>query len=149
MTAQQTTGLTALDGLRVLVALAEANPEVAALLDDTYALDRLLVPVGPLDDPKAALATFIRAAKAAGHPVAKSYDDNYGSVDIDLGGVTVQVYAERAKVCERVVRGTKTVTRTVKDPDALAAVADVEVTETVEDVEWVCAPLLDTEAVSS
>jgi hypothetical protein len=45
-------------------------------------------------------------------------------------------------VCERVVTGTRLETKEVPDPEALKAVPLVTVTETVEDVEWRCMPLL-------
>lgn len=57
-------------------------------------------------------------------------------------GVKVDVLVNRAEVCERIVTGTREVTREVPDPDALAAVPTMTVTETVEDIEWVCSPLL-------
>lgn len=59
-----------------------------------------------------------------------------------FAGVILAAYAERNEVCDRVVTGTREVTREVRDPEALAAVPLVSVTETVEDVEWVCTPLL-------
>jgi hypothetical protein len=59
-----------------------------------------------------------------------------------LHGLNVLVYAPREEVCERVVRGTREITREVPDPQALTAVPTTTVTETVEDVEWVCRPLL-------
>lgn len=58
----------------------------------------------------------------------------------EVDGVKWEVVAAREAVCERVVTGTRTVTRTVPDP--AVDVPLVEVTEEVETVEWVCAPLL-------
>ena len=55
-----------------------------------------------------------------------------------LHGLHLHVVVTREAVCERVVTGTETVTRLVPAPDAPM----VEVTETVETVEWVCQPLL-------
>lgn len=55
-------------------------------------------------------------------------------------GVNLIVYADRQEVCRRVVTGTREVTRTV--PDLSVQVPMVEVTETVEDVDWICEPLL-------
>lgn len=54
------------------------------------------------------------------------------------GAVKFNVMVHREAVCTRVVTGTRKVTRTVPAPDA----PTVEITETVEDVEWVCAPVL-------
>ncbi len=50
--------------------------------------------------------------------------------------------AFRDDVCERIVTGTHQVTETGKDPEALAAVPEIEVTKTVEDVEWRCGSIL-------
>jgi hypothetical protein len=59
-----------------------------------------------------------------------------------FAGIALVAVADRDQVCERVVTGTREVTKTVPDPDALAAVPTVEVTEVVEEVEWRCMPLL-------
>jgi len=59
-----------------------------------------------------------------------------------FSGMVLAAYAPRNEVCERVVTGTREVTREVPDPEALAAVPKVVVTETVEDVTWECIPLL-------
>ena len=59
-----------------------------------------------------------------------------------LAGLHLEVVVDRPAVCERVVVGTETVTTTIKDPDAVAALPDVEVTETVEQVEWRCQSIL-------
>jgi hypothetical protein len=55
-----------------------------------------------------------------------------------IGGIRTEVIVDRAAVCRRVVTGTREVTKAVPSPDAPM----VEVTETIEDVEWVCEPLL-------
>lgn len=55
-----------------------------------------------------------------------------------IRGIQTQVIVDRDAVCRRVVTGTREVTKTVPAPDA----PTVEITETVEDVEWVCEPLL-------
>jgi hypothetical protein len=56
----------------------------------------------------------------------------------DFYGVQLSVSVDREAVCRRVVTGTREVTKAVPSPDAPM----VEVTETIEDVEWVCEPLL-------
>jgi hypothetical protein len=65
---------------------------------------------------------------------------HYFDLDGKLAGIDVQLTAYRDQVCERVVTGTREVTKKVPDPSVTVPV--VEVTETVEDVEWVCSPLL-------
>lgn len=62
------------------------------------------------------------------------------SFDLDgnVGPIGVTLIVDRASVCTRVVKEVREVTREVADPDA----PTITVTETVEDVEWVCEPLL-------
>jgi hypothetical protein len=59
------------------------------------------------------------------------------------GGVGINVIAQRDEVCKRVVTGTREVKKTIPDP--MVTVPTIEVTETVEDVEWVCEPILAAE----
>lgn len=69
--------------------------------------------------------------------------DRYGfELHGQVHGFKTKVLVDRAEVCQRIVTGTREVTKDVLDPDALATVPTVTVTETVEDVEWVCTPLL-------
>ncbi len=60
-----------------------------------------------------------------------------------IRGVETEVIVDRPAVCERVVVGTTTVTRQVPAPDV--EVPMIEVTEDIEQVEWRCQPLLDSE----
>lgn len=59
-----------------------------------------------------------------------------------FAGIAFVASANRNEVCERVVTGTREVTKEVRDPEALASVPMVTVTEVVEDVEWRCGSLL-------
>jgi hypothetical protein len=52
------------------------------------------------------------------------------------------IILDRAQVCRKIVTGTETVTKTVKDPEALANIPMVEVTVEVETFEWMCDPIL-------
>ncbi|MCU1592461.1 MAG: hypothetical protein JWP11_3717 [Frankiales bacterium] len=80
----------------------------------------------------------------------KVTDGHYGfELHGSLHGLRVLIYAPRAEVCERVVTGTREVTRVIRDPEALAAVPTTTVVETVEDVEWRCTPLLAPAPVSA
>lgn len=125
------------DGLQALVDLLRAHPE----LDSPFRYSEILHPVSHVESPKDTLAQWARATSHL-RP-SKSYDGDYAELMISFGpGVEVKVYASRNLVCERIVTGTTEVTKTVKDPEALKAVPDVEVTETVELVEWRCEPLL-------
>jgi hypothetical protein len=139
-TKTQTRAQQAAASLRILAEMIETCTDIAE--DISYPFNYLNVPVSGNDDPKGTLASFIRAGKSHGAKVAKEYSEKYSGVDLIWPGVCLHVYAERDQVCERVVTGTETVTRTVPDPAALAEVPEIEVTETVETVEWVCKPLL-------
>lgn len=127
------------DGLRLLAAMVEANPA----LDDEegyyWCLHRILVPVHSRD----AVRAFARAGLKVGAKVAKHQENGYAGVGLDFGGgVSLHIYTDRQKICERVVVGTREETKEVPDPDLLKQVPKVTVTETVEDVEWRCMPLL-------
>lgn len=128
--------------LRLLADIAEDDPLIAEELQ--YPFYRLLVAVGSSDDPRGAMAAFVRAGMAVGATVEKSYDETYGSADIRFpaGALLLHVYAERELVCTKRVIGIREVTEEVPDPDALAAVPKITVTRTVEDVKWDCRPLL-------
>lgn len=123
-------------GLRAIADLLDTHPELPLPYDGTttaitvFAYDREHV------------ATFARLLPG---PVEKVYEDDptFGfRLNAHVGAVRFQVVAPRAEVCTRVVKGTREITREVPDPAALAAVPMTTVTETVEDVEWVCSPLL-------
>lgn len=129
--------------------LAENLRQMADLIGDTpalaaavrYSFDHINCYVQPEDDPRAALAAAARAGLKHGAHVAKDMG-TYAGVRLQFGEVGVHIYAHRDQVCERIVTGTTEVTKEVPDPEALAAVPKVTVTETVEQVEWKCTPLL-------
>jgi len=93
-----------------------------------------------VNEPREALATVARAMGNA----TKAADITGDGFEVyrEFAGIKLVAHASRSEVCERVVTGTREVTREIPDPEALAAVPKVSVTEVVEDVEWVCAPLL-------
>lgn len=126
-------------GLRSLAAMLEAHPDLAREIRHCAYYALLAI---PLEDQHARLARWARAGKAVGAKVSKNADDKQFEVSVEFGPVRVRAIADRSEVCERVVVGTETVTKKIKDPQALAAVAEIEVTEEVETVEWVCRPLL-------
>lgn len=132
-------------GYRAIADLIENNPELAEHL--RYVPKNILVPVSGEDDPRGIIASFARAGLRTGAEISKRQTDKHAGAVIGWGPVAVEVYAQRDEVCERVVTGVETVTKTVPDPEALAAVPTVEVTEEVEQVEWRCRPLLATEQV--
>lgn len=135
-------------GLRRFADMIEATPELAPILRTHLQYDALHVSTDALP----VFAAFVRAAKAHGASIRKDYSSKFASVEASWGVYAFKLQAMRDEVCQRVVTGTETVTKTVKDPAAMAAVPEVEVTEEVEIVEWVCSPILaaDTEtAVAS
>jgi len=91
------------------------------------------------EDTAARLATAARVLMPGTR--AKAVEDDYYRVEGSLRGLKLQVWAMRDQVCERVVIGTHEVTRKVPDPVALAAVPTYVITETVEEVEWICSPI--------
>lgn len=125
-------------GLRALADMVEQNPELGEVLRYLHLSTHIFAE----DDPKAKLGTFAKTAARYAAKVDKNFTTGFALVVADFGGVRVSVQADRDEVCERVVTGTESVTKTVPDPEALAAVPTVEVTEEVETVEWVCRPLL-------
>ena len=131
-------------GLRCLAVMIEANPDLAH--DVAYTLGRSILAI-PLEDEHARLARWARAGKASGAVVAKDASGEQFEVNVTFGPVRVRVIAPREQVCERIVIGTDKVTKKVKDPAALAAVPEIEVTEEVEQIEWKCRPLLASEQV--
>jgi hypothetical protein len=135
-------------GLRSVADMVEATPELASAFGIAFLKMQAYVGYA-FEDKPAALATFARAALRHGAKVEKKADDKWSSVDAKWGPVTVSAYTNRDEVCERVVTGTEVVTKKVPDPEALALVPEVEVTEEVETFEWRCVPLLAAEAGES
>ena len=129
-------------GLERLAAFMRANPQWAAELNDK----RFLAYLMPGDTVRTKMAEFVRAGLRAGATIDKEVTDDYAKALLRFGPITIQVYTEREEVCERVVTATHEVVEEVPDPEALAAatasVPLVKKITTVEDVEWVCTPLL-------
>lgn len=131
--------------LRAFADFLGANPQLRSPFDSSG--ERFLVCLNWTGDPKAELAAWARATSHL--KPSKHYGDTYAGITIDFGGIELYVYASREQVCDRVVTGVETVTKTVKDPEMLKAVPEVEITEQVETVEWICRPLLADEPVSA
>lgn len=64
--------------------------------------------------------------------------DKYFRFESVFAGSDLRIVVDRPAVCERVVVGTREVTKTVPAPDAPM----VEVTETEDIIEWRCEPVL-------
>lgn len=142
------------DNLTALALFVRTNPHLADHFDYTPLHTRfgsaINIPIGKAVDQRAAIAAFATAAARAGLPVAKQAmgtgDALYGIKITFAETLRIAVYGDRDEVCERVVTGTREVTEEVPDPEALAAVPKVVVTKTVEDVKWICRPLLGDDA---
>lgn len=126
-------------GLRALADLIESNPDLAE-----HAAYLRTLNVWHSFDAKVVEA-IARAGLRHGAKVQKEYGDTVFQLRLSWGPVTAELLSHRDKVCQRVVVGTETVTKKVKDPTALAAVPEIEVTEEVEKVRWDCKPLLAVE----
>lgn len=138
------TNLTVAHNAEKLATFLRANPD---LPEPTHfevqheASLRWLIWGKDLQEQKETAAAVVRFIPGT----ATKSTDKYGSADwIDysgeVDGVSWDIVCQREAVCERVVTGTKTITREVPDPTVV--VPTVEVTEEVETVEWVCGPLL-------
>jgi hypothetical protein len=123
-------------GLRKLADMIEHTPELV----DMTSLTRLYAFHARKPGDHALLA---RAALRHGAIVDKDINDQQYNLLITWApGVSTYLLADRNEVCERIKVGEETITRTVLDPDALATVPEVEVTECVDIYEWQCTPLL-------
>lgn len=129
-------------GLRQLADVLEQHDELPLPVQGTLLPMSMCFLSG--DDDRSAIAAGARALPCRLDKRVRdgSGCDSYFDLHGQLHGLRVQLTAYRDDVCERVVTGTEEVTRTVKDPEALAAVPEVEVTETVETVEWRCHSIL-------
>jgi hypothetical protein len=129
-------------GLRQLADLLEQNPDALPLPYEGRS-GAITFHFLSGEDPKAEMAA---AARAIPTRLDKSGGDSYFDLTGSLHGLKIELTAFRDAVCERVVTGTETVTEQVRDPEAaeqaLASVPLVEVTRTIEHVEWRCTPLL-------
>ncbi len=121
------TEMTCADGLRELADWADAHPDLADRLPTTlylFAYSR---------------EDFQQAAKELGGRRVKNVLGDYFNVERAFGPFTLQVTVARHLVCEKKVTQ-REVTALVRDPALVEHVPLIEVTETVEDVEWECAP---------
>ncbi|WP_020580151.1 hypothetical protein [Actinopolymorpha alba] len=128
-----------ISGLRKLADLLEQHDEVPVPYQGSSASPMTFHFLRSSVDNRAAMAAAVRAFPGRLDKDARS---NYFDLSGQLDGLHVTFTAFRNEVCERVVVGTETVTRVIKDAEALAKVPEVQVTEEVEIVEWRCGSLL-------
>jgi len=133
-----------IDGLHQIADFLAEHPEVPLPYlggDIRAGIPRHCLPIYLVSGPQREdLAVIAKAMGSASKVVDPDGDRFY--VTRRFGAITLAASASRDEVCERVVVGTKEVTREVPDPAALAAVPKVSVTEVIEQVEWRCSPLL-------
>lgn len=120
-------------GLRALAELLETHPELELPYDGS-GTELLVIPTEDEAEQIAAWAKALPGMKRK--QVRDGYFDLFGSIE----GLRVQVIVGRDSVCRRVVVGIREVTEEIPDPSA--DIPTVTVTRTVEDVEWICEPIL-------
>src|SRR5882672_2620324 len=77
--------------------------------------------------------------RAIGGTWRKEWHGDYFDLCGNVGPIPVRLSTFRDAVCKRVVTGTREVTLEEPDPGA----PKVPVTRVIEDVEWVCSPILE------
>jgi len=120
---------TLVTNLRAAADFVEAHPDLPT---PTFVFNELSWGCYNNDDSASGMAAIVRAI---GGRWDKNVDDEYYRLRRTYGALKLQVWAYRQEVCERVVTGTREVT--TDKPTAFE-----QVTETVEDFEWVCKPIL-------
>lgn len=120
-------------GLRAIADALEADPELPAPHAGSASVALIFC------DTKEQVQAWSRVMTGAKHKEIED-DANYGFRLVgQINGVRVKVLVARDEVCRRVVTGTRTVTTTEPITEV---VGEREVTVELEDVEWVCEPLL-------
>jgi hypothetical protein len=131
-----------ISGLRKFLDLAEAHEELPLPYYGQSLYGRALIhflSVGRNgNNNKSDLAAAVRILPG---PLEKNAHGNYFDLLGNIDGFYYQLTAYRDEVCERVVTGVETVTRTIPDPNA-PVTPMIEVTEEVETIEWRCGSIL-------
>lgn len=125
------TSLSYSDGLRELADWLDAHPEWVPFTGEyLYSWQH-----------NADLSTMVRAARDMG-TAEKVVNENTGTFKLvkRFGPHAFSILADRAAVCERVVKGHRVVKRVEKVPVGDVLYTEREVEEVVEEVEWVCPP---------
>jgi hypothetical protein len=134
-------------GLRLLADALEQHPD-ADLPADGTSLPLSITFWG--EDARERMAAAARAIPCTWtKQVRDSEYRSYFDLSGNLAGLKISLTAYRDAVCERVVTGTHEETKTVPDPEALAAVPQVTVTNVVEHVTWECHSILKPDADES
>lgn len=130
---------TYITGLRVLADLLEQHDDLPLPYDGSLTSIDWIETAHTAERQREIAQSFARIIPGT---IRKEARDGYFDLDGSIAGLKVSLIVLRDAVCTRVVTDTREVTREIPDPEALAAVPTVTVTETQEVVEWVCEPLL-------
>ena len=118
-------------GLRELADWLDAHPEWTPLSGEyLYSWQH-----------NADLSTMARAVRDMG-TAEKEVNESTGTFKLvkRFGPHAFTIFADRAAVCERVVKGHRVVKRVEKVPVGEVVYTEHEVEEVIEEVEWVCPP---------
>lgn len=127
-------------GLRAIADLLDSKPDLPIPSTPTFHWYLFGSPALPTQKAEAARIVRLIGGKHTKYETGDLY--RFAS---RVHGIKTEVIVDRPAVCERVVVAADVVTRRVPDPSAPL----IEITETVEQVEWVCLPLLaEDEAVA-
>lgn len=129
-------------GLRQLADILDNHPEVPlpyeGSLRDAGRFSFHFLHLG--EEARTEMASVRRAL---GVPLEKTIShDKYFDLKGNLHGLYFTLTAFRKDVCQRVVVATREVEVTEPDPKAVAALPTVTRKVEIEDVEWVCSPIL-------
>lgn len=128
-------------GLRALADLFEAHDDLPLPSQGQYEVIPFSIVFGGDDAARERMARAVREIGGNWQKhitEAPEYDLAHLRLRQQVHGLHLELVADRNAVCTRVVTGTRQVTEEVPDPDAPM----VTVTKQVDDIEWVCEPLL-------
>lgn len=94
--------------------------------------------VGIEEQIAAAVDLFPGAVWEKNDPTAGSYNESYYELKAKWDDVTITIVTDRGSVCERVVVLEHDVTEEVPDPEQVAKIPLVKVTQKKQVVEWQC-----------
>lgn len=131
------------DSLRQAADLLEAHPDLPKpYLTSPGSRVEISWFLHHADDGAETMRRIVAAIGGKWRKASAEWSGPLMELDQRRGPLSLMVSVARDQVCERVSTGVQTVTETVKDPEALARVPEIETTREVETFEWRCSPLL-------
>lgn len=90
------------DAWRAIADVVEANPDPVFLAAMDYGLDTITAPVGTGEGARERILAAARAFQAAGHGVREypATDEVHGGVRVEVGPVTISIYASREALAD-------------------------------------------------